>query len=95
MSQLTARRPFEVKKWPFKALFGQIRLADTELAATRSYRQIKALALVLCGHQKINPAIAEKAILWPIYIYTSVKKSNFCYFWKAIVADPLNVRTRF
>ena len=52
MSQLTARRPFVVKKWPFKALFGQIRLADTELAATRSYRQIEALPLVFCGMQK-------------------------------------------
>ena len=52
MSQLTARRPFVVKKWPFKALFGQIRLADTELAATSSYRQIEALPLVFCGMQK-------------------------------------------
>ena len=45
-SQLTARRPFVVQKWPFKALFCKIRLADTELATTRSHRQIEALALV-------------------------------------------------
>ena len=41
-----------VKKWPFKALFGTIRLADTELEATRSYRQIEAPALVFWGIQK-------------------------------------------
>ena len=35
-----------VQKWPFKALFWEIRLADTELAATRSYRQIEAERLV-------------------------------------------------
>ena len=45
-SQLTARRPFVVQKWPFKALFWEIRLADTDLAATRSHRQIEAMALV-------------------------------------------------
>ena len=44
--QLTARRPFVVQKWPFKALFCKIRLADTDLAATRSHRQIEAMALV-------------------------------------------------
>ena len=38
-----------VQKWPFKALFAEIRLADTDLAATRSYRQIEALALVFGG----------------------------------------------
>ena len=32
-----------VNKWPFKALFAQLRLADTELALTRSSRQIEAL----------------------------------------------------
>ena len=52
MPQLTARRPFVVKKWPFKALFGQIRLADTELAVTSSYRHIEALPLVFWGIQK-------------------------------------------
>ena len=58
------------KKWPFKALFAQIRLADTELAATRSHRQIEALALVFCGiEKKLNPAVAGKAILWPIYTH--------------------------
>ena len=35
-----------VQKWPFKALFCKIRLADTDLAATRSHRQIEAMALV-------------------------------------------------
>ena len=35
-----------VQKWPFKALFWEIRLADTDLAATRSHRQIEAMALV-------------------------------------------------
>ena len=50
--QFTARRPFVVQKWPFKALFAQVRLADTELTATRSYRQIEALALVFGGRQK-------------------------------------------
>ena len=45
-TQLTARRPLNVQKWSFKALFWEIRLADTELAATRSHRQIEAMALV-------------------------------------------------
>ena len=52
MPQLTARRPFVVKKWPFKALFSHLRLADTELAAARSYRQIEALPLVFWCIQK-------------------------------------------
>ena len=46
------RRPFVVQKWPFKAFFAQVRLADTELTATRSYRQIEALASVFGGRQK-------------------------------------------
>ena len=46
---LTARRPSVVKKWPFTALFAQIRMADTELAATCSYHQIEALPLVFRG----------------------------------------------
>ena len=50
--QLTARRPFVVKKWPFKALFSHPRLADTELAVTSSYRHIEALPLVFGGIQK-------------------------------------------
>ena len=41
-----------IKKWPFETLFAQIRLADTELEATRSYRQIEALALVFWGIKK-------------------------------------------
>ena len=49
-----------VQKWPFKALFAQIRLADTDLAATRSYRQIEALALVFCGIQKTYPGCCGK-----------------------------------
>ena len=36
----------------FIAFFAHLRLADTELAATRSHRQIEALALVFCGIQK-------------------------------------------
>ena len=32
-----------VKKWPFKARFSHLRLADTELAAARSYRQIEGV----------------------------------------------------
>ena len=39
--QLTDMRPFVVKKWPFKALFSHLRLADIELEATRSYRKIE------------------------------------------------------
>ena len=58
--QLTARRPFVVQKWPFKALFWEIRLADTDLAATRSYRQIEAQTLVFCGHQKTYPGRCGK-----------------------------------
>ena len=46
-SQLTARRPFVVQKWPFKALLWDLRMADTDLAATRFHRQIEAMALVL------------------------------------------------
>ena len=42
---------YDTKKlWPknlFKALLSQLRLADTELAASRFYRQIKALPLVI------------------------------------------------
>ena len=68
--QLTARRPFVVQKWPFKALFAQIRLADTEPAATRSYRQIEAVPLVFVTIKKLNPAIAKKVILGPIYTHT-------------------------
>ena len=49
-----------VQKWPFKALFAEIRLADTDLAATRSYRQIEALALVFCGIQKTSPGRCGK-----------------------------------
>ena len=41
-----------IKKWPFETLFAQIRLADTELGATWSYRQIEALALVFWDIQK-------------------------------------------
>ena len=36
----------------FKALFWEIRLADTDLAATRSHRQIEALTLVFWGIKK-------------------------------------------
>ena len=51
------------KKWPLKALFAQIRLADTELAATRYHRQIEALALVFCGiEKKLNPVVAGNQI---------------------------------
>ena len=32
-----------VQKWPFKARFSHLRLADTELAAARSYRQIEGV----------------------------------------------------
>ena len=41
-----------IKKRLFIAFFAHLRLADTELAATRSHRQIEALALVFCGIQK-------------------------------------------
>ena len=51
-SQLTARRPFVVQKWPFKGLFSHLRLAETEVAATRSYRQIEPMGLVLCCIEK-------------------------------------------
>ena len=40
-----------VNKGPFKALFVQLRLADTELAVTRYYREIEALSLVFRGSQ--------------------------------------------
>ena len=50
--QLTARRLFVVQKWPFQALFSHLRLVDTELAATSSYRQIEALPLVFGCIQK-------------------------------------------
>ena len=41
-SQLTARYPFLVKKWPFKGLFWDLRLADTVTAAPRSHLQVEA-----------------------------------------------------
>ena len=42
---------------PFKALFWEIRLADTDLAATRSHRQIEAMALVFwCIEKKLTRA---------------------------------------
>ena len=41
-----------IKKRLFIAFFAHLRLADTGLAATRSHRQIEALALVFCGIQK-------------------------------------------
>ena len=50
--QLTPRRHFVVKKWPFKALFATLRLPDTELADARSYRRIEAMPLVFCCIQK-------------------------------------------
>ena len=65
-----------VQKWPFKALFAQIRLADTELAATRSNRQIKALVVVFRRIENFNPPVAEEAILWPIFTLIVVKKTN-------------------
>ena len=84
--------PFCGQKRPFKALHAQLRLTDTDLAATRSYRQTVALTSVFCGIQKINPA--GKAILWPIYTNISVKKKRlFGHFWKAILADSVTVRT--
>ena len=60
-----------IKKWLFKALFSHLRLADTELAVTSSYREIEVLLLVFwCIQKKIDPAVAGKAILWPIYTHT-------------------------
>ena len=66
-SQLTARRPFVVQKWPFEALFWDLRLTDTVTAATRSYRQIEDMALLLCCIKKLKSAIAGKVIFRPIY----------------------------
>ena len=45
-------------------------MADTDLAATRSHRQIEAMALVLWWKEKINSGIAGKAISGPIYTLT-------------------------
>ena len=60
-----------IKKWLFKALFSHLRLADTEVAAARSCRQIEAMPLVFCCIlKKLNPAIAGKVILGPIYTKT-------------------------
>ena len=67
--QLTAKRPFVVQKWPFKAPFSHLRLADIELEATSSYRQIKGPLLVFGCIENVNPAVAGKAILWPIYTH--------------------------
>ena len=49
-----------IKKRLFIAFFAHLRLADTELAATRSHRQIEALALVFCGIQKTYPGCCGK-----------------------------------
>ena len=64
-----------IKKWPFKAPFAHLRLVDTELAAPRSYRQIKVLVVVFRYIEKFNPAVAGKAILWPIFTPTLVKEN--------------------
>ena len=42
-------------KWLFKALFAKLCLTDTELAASRSYRQIKVLILVFRCINKTLP----------------------------------------
>ena len=70
-------------KWPLKALFSHLGLADPELAATRSYRQIEAMSLLLRGIQKALPGhsikksqlyniiyILGKFILLPIFNIT-------------------------
>ena len=54
----------------FKSLFSHLCLADTELSATRSDRQIEAMPLVLWCIQKVNPFIAEKFISGQIYTNT-------------------------
>ena len=76
------------------AIFGQIRLADTELAATWSNRQIKALTLVFRGIKKINPAVAGNAILCPIYTHTSVKNRISAIFGQIRLADTELTATR-
>ena len=58
------------KKWLFKALFAKLRLADIELTATRSGRQIEAIPFVIWCIKKVNPAIAQKFISGPIYTNT-------------------------
>ena len=70
MPQLTARRPFVVKKWPFKALFSHPRLADTELAVTSSYRHIEALPLVFGGIQKKLTRPLRERSFWGRFIPT-------------------------
>ena len=50
----------------FKALFWEIRLADTDLAATRSHRQIEAMALVFwCIEKKLTRALQERPFMDP------------------------------
>ena len=49
-SQLTANRPFAYQKWPFKALFWDLRLADTVTLAVSYYNT-----------ENINSAITGKA----------------------------------
>ena len=82
-----------IRKWPFKAPFAHLRLADTELAAPCSYRQIKVLVVFRCI-EKFNPVVAGDAILWPILALTLVKKkTNLGHSWRTILADPITVRT--
>ena len=52
-----------VQKWPFKDLFWDLRLGDTVIEATRSHRQIEAMALVLWCIKKLTRSLQERP-LW-------------------------------
>ena len=54
-------KKWPIQKWPFKAPFAYLRLADTELAAPRSYRQIKVLVVVFRFIENFNLAVAGEA----------------------------------
>ena len=83
------------QKTPIYSFFAHLRLADTELAATRSHRQIEALALVFCCIQKTYPGRCGKGHFEvTLYPHLGEKKTNFDHFRKAILADSVTVRTR-
>ena len=53
-----------IKKWLFKALFAHLCLADTQLTAPRTDRQIEAMALVFWCIQKNLTLPLRESSFW-------------------------------
>ena len=89
-------RPFVVKM-AIKSFFAHLRLADTELAATRIYHLMEAMLFSISGHSKnLTRRCGEGHLMAGSYPHLGENR-NFGHFWKTILADSVlisNLKTK-